>query len=156
MAASKTPKAPAKAGKAASKKAPAKVAPEKAPAAFTDAALVAKHEAKARKPARNAARLGVVRNQASGAEIAVLDNRTGAIIRDKAAIWPWLVVCLDHGTVQPAPTVVAAMALRTTPVKWCAECKKAAAAKARAAKANGEAKAAPAPAQDAPASAQAA
>jgi len=100
------------------------------------------------------------RNRASGAVIAILDNREGQVRKGEA---PWLVVCLEHGTLLPAQTLTAATFYRAPAAQWCPGCKAAAAERAKAtrkapakaaakkapakrpAKANGEAKAAPAP-----------
>lgn len=71
------------------------------------------------------------RNRASGATIAILDNREGQVRKGEA---PWLVVCLEHGTLLPAQTLTAATFYRAPAAQWCPGCKAAAAERAKATK----------------------
>src|SRR5215831_7272671 len=72
------------------------------------------------------------RNRASGAVIAILDNRKGQVKKGEA---PWFAVCLDHGTLLPADTLTAATFYRAPAAQWCPECKKVASERDKAKKA---------------------
>jgi hypothetical protein len=71
------------------------------------------------------------RNRATGAVIALLDNREGAVTKDAEA--KWYAACMKHGVLLLAPTVRLASHYRGQAEKWCPECKAEALEKARAA-----------------------
>jgi hypothetical protein len=74
------------------------------------------------------------KNRASGATIALLDNREGQIKKGDDAP-AWYVACMAHGVVVAAPTYRHAKHWRALSSVWCPECKKATSAKRSSAKA---------------------
>ena len=70
-------------------------------------------------------------NRASGATIALLDNREGAVQKGDDAP-PWFVACVTHGVLVAAPTYRHAKHWRALSSVWCPECKKAKASAKRA------------------------
>lgn len=70
------------------------------------------------------------KNRASGATIALLDNREGQIKKGDDAP-AWYVACMAHGVVVPAQTYRHAKHWRSQSSVWCPECKKATSAAKR-------------------------
>src|SRR5262249_34762875 len=126
----------APAGKPAAKK-PAKAPARKGPADTVAAALKQMPPVIANAWSRKTVAASAnrqqwpTRNRASGAVIALLDNRDGQVAAVKDAA-PWYVACMAHGTLLGAPTVRLASHWRGNAHLWCPECKKVAAERVKA------------------------